>query len=48
MTSGQTLTVKAGGNTSARIGDTVRLGFDPQQAHYFNANGQRLPLFDRR
>jgi multiple sugar transport system ATP-binding protein len=46
MPSGDILTVKASGRTEARIGDKVRIGFDTANAHYFDAAGQRLPLFD--
>ena len=47
MPSGDILTVKASGRTEARIGDKVRIGFDTANAHYFDAAGQRLPLFDK-
>ena len=46
LPSGHPIMVKADGRTPARIGDRLRVGFDAANAHYFDASGNRLPLFD--
>jgi ABC-type sugar transport system ATPase subunit len=46
MPSGQSLLVKAEGTARHRMGDKVRLALSERNAHYFDAAGQRLPLFD--
>jgi multiple sugar transport system ATP-binding protein len=48
MPSGQTLMVQAGGRSGYKLGDSVPVSFAPEEAHYFDAGGQRLALFDQR
>jgi multiple sugar transport system ATP-binding protein len=46
LASGRILLVKASGTARHRIGETVALSLASENAHYFDAVGQRLPLFD--
>jgi hypothetical protein len=46
MPSGQPLMIKASGKTNAKLGDRLRIALEAANAHYFDAAGQRLPLFD--
>jgi hypothetical protein len=48
LASGRILLVKAAGTAQHKIGEVVSLSIVPRSAHYFDAAGQRLPLFDRR
>jgi ABC-type sugar transport system ATPase subunit len=47
LASGQPVLIKAAGKSSHRIGDRLRVGFAPADAHYFDADGSRLPVFDQ-
>ena len=38
--------IKADGKAQIRMGDTARVSFDPKAAHYFGADGMRVPLYD--
>jgi ABC-type sugar transport system ATPase subunit len=46
MASGQTLLVQTDGKARHKIGDTMTLSMTQTNAHYFDAAGQRLPVFD--
>jgi multiple sugar transport system ATP-binding protein len=48
LPSGQTVLVQASGKAQHRIGETVSLSIEAANAHYFDADGQRLAAFDRR
>ena len=43
LPNGQLLTVKASGDTEARMGDTVNIGFDLTHATLFGPDGQAVP-----
>jgi multiple sugar transport system ATP-binding protein len=47
LTSGRSLLVQAGGRSGIKVGDRLQVGFAPEEAHYFDVAGQRLPLFDK-
>ncbi len=47
MGSGQTLLVQADAKAPYRIGDTLSLSMSRDNAHYFDAEGNRLPVFDK-
>ena len=38
--------VQAGGRSGIKVGDRLKVGFAPEEAHYFDAAGQRLAIFD--
>lgn len=42
LVSGQNLMVHASGQAKFAVGDAISLTFDPDTAHYFDANGQRI------
>ncbi len=46
MASGQTLLVQTDGKARHKIGDTLTLSMSQTNAHYFDATGSRLPVFD--
>jgi multiple sugar transport system ATP-binding protein len=46
LESGQMLLVAAPGNAEHRIGEPVALAIRADNAHYFDASGQRLPVFE--
>ena len=46
MASGQTLLVQTDGKAKHRIGEAMTLSMSATNAHYFDASGQRLPVFD--
>jgi multiple sugar transport system ATP-binding protein len=46
LPSGQPLLVQAGGKSGLKVGDRIKVGFAPSEAHYFDAAGQRLGIFD--
>jgi ABC-type sugar transport system ATPase subunit len=46
LASGQMILVHTPAQAGHRIGDTLRVGMARQQAHYFDGDGLRLPLFD--
>jgi multiple sugar transport system ATP-binding protein len=46
LASGQTMLVQAGGKAKHKIGEPITLSLSATNAHYFDAAGQRLPLFD--
>jgi multiple sugar transport system ATP-binding protein len=46
LPSGQSLLAQADGKSQIRMGDTVHVSFDAKAAHYFDANGKRMPLYD--
>ena len=46
MASGQTLLVQTDGKARHKIGDTLALSMTPTNAHYFDAAGKRIPVFD--
>ena len=37
---------QAEGKAQIKMGDTARISFDPKAAHYFGADGMRVPLYD--
>jgi hypothetical protein len=45
--SGGNVLVQAGGRSGIKVGDRLKVGFAAEEAHYFDAAGQRLPFFDR-
>ncbi|MBS3849994.1 sn-glycerol-3-phosphate ABC transporter ATP-binding protein UgpC [Devosia sp. BSSL-BM10] len=46
LASGQTVLVQASGKAQHRLGETIDIAFTAQNAHYFDADGQRLGMFD--
>jgi ABC-type sugar transport system ATPase subunit len=46
LPSGQQLLVQADGKAQIKMGDTAPVSFDPKAAHYFGADGTRVPLYD--
>ena len=46
MASGQTLLVQTDGKARHKIGETLTLSMTPTNAHYFDAAGKRIPVFD--
>jgi ABC-type sugar transport system ATPase subunit len=46
LASGQALLVQTDGKAKHRIGDQLVLAITPANAHYFDAQGNRLPAFD--
>ncbi|RYE11352.1 MAG: sn-glycerol-3-phosphate ABC transporter ATP-binding protein UgpC [Hyphomicrobiales bacterium] len=46
LPSGQALLAQADGKSQIKMGDVVRVSFDPRAAHYFDGEGQRLPVYD--
>lgn len=46
MASGQTLLVQTDGKAQHKIGDTLTLSMTQTNAHYFDAAGERIPVFD--
>jgi multiple sugar transport system ATP-binding protein len=47
LSSGRGVLVQAGGRSGIKVGDRLQIGFVPEEAHYFDVAGQRLPLFDK-
>jgi ABC-type sugar transport system ATPase subunit len=47
MAWGEVMRVKAAPSATPQTGATLRIGFDPHAAHYFDAAGQRLPVYDK-
>jgi multiple sugar transport system ATP-binding protein len=47
LPSGGNVLVQAGGRSGIKVGDRLKVGFAAEEAHYFDAAGQRLPFFDR-
>ena len=46
LPSGQQVLVQADGKAEIRMGDVVRVSFDPRAAHYFEGGDRRVPLYD--
>ena len=46
MPSGQTLLVQTDGKAKHKIGESMTLSMSATNAHYFDAAGSRLPVFD--
>jgi len=46
LPSGQQLLAQADGKAQIRMGDAALVSFDAKAAHYFGADGTRLPLYD--
>lgn len=46
LASGQTVLVQASGKAQHKLGETLDIAFTAQNAHYFDADGQRLGMFD--
>ena len=46
LASGQTVLVQASGKAQHKLGETIDIAFTAQNAHYFDADGQRLGMFD--
>jgi ABC-type sugar transport system ATPase subunit len=46
LPSGKTMLVQAAGNARHRIGDTVTIGMRSADAHFFGADGRRIPVHD--
>jgi multiple sugar transport system ATP-binding protein len=47
LPSGQPLLAQADGKSQIKMGETAQVSFDSKAAHYFDRDGQRLPLFDQ-
>jgi multiple sugar transport system ATP-binding protein len=48
LPSGANMLVKAPGHSAHKVGDKIPLGIGIREAHYFGADGLRLPLFENR
>ena len=46
LASGRILLAKASGGAAHKVGERLPVSIAARSAHYFDANGQRLPLFD--
>ncbi|HZY69093.1 MAG TPA: ABC transporter ATP-binding protein, partial [Devosia sp.] len=46
LPSGQQLLAQADGKSPLRMGDTARVSFPPEAAHYFDGEGRRMALYD--
>jgi hypothetical protein len=46
LASGQVLLVQVSGRSTYRMGDRVTLSLSAANAHYFDANGQRISVPD--
>jgi multiple sugar transport system ATP-binding protein len=46
LSSGRSIIVAADPKMNIRVGDSLSLSLDRTRAHYFDPNGDRLPLFD--
>ena len=48
LLSGKTLLVKAPGDSQHKAGDTIKLSIISVNAHFFNQEGLRIPIFDEK
>ncbi len=46
LPSGQQVLAQADGKAGIKMGDTAQVSFDARAAHYFDAAGKRVPLYD--